>query len=222
MASNRLQVAVWAALVVAVVVVGGRALREERAPAPAAAVAGPGGAPQPARPGRSPGAGPEVVDATPPADRAPLVHVAGAVKRPGVYRLPEGARVRDAVARAGGRGRGADPDAINLAAKVADGQRIVVPRRRGTGSGAGAATPGAAEGSAPAADGAAPAPAAPVDLNAATLEQLDTLDGVGPAIAAKILAWRQEHGGFQSVDDLGQIPGIGPKRLEALRARVVV
>jgi competence protein ComEA len=66
------------------------------------------------------------------------------------------------------------------------------------------------------------ADALPVDLNAATLEQLDTLDGVGPAIAAKILAWREEHGGFRSVEDLGEIPGIGPKRLEALRARVIV
>jgi competence protein ComEA len=146
------------------------------------------------------------------AARPALVHVAGAVRHPGVFRLADGARVEDAVRRAGGPRRGADVNAINLAAKVADGQQVIVPRR----------VAGVAPAAAVSAGGGAAAaqPPAPVNLNTATAEQLDTLDGVGPATAAKILAWRTQHGGFRSVDDLGQVPGIGPKRLAALRPRV--
>ena len=142
-----------------------------------------------------------------------LVHVAGAVRSPGVYHLRDGERIQDAVRRAGGPRPGADLNAINLAAKVADGQQVVVPRRGAAGaaavSGAGA---GAGEPGAP--------PQAPVSLNTATAEQLDTLDGVGPATASKILEYRRQHGGFRSIDDLGEIPGIGPKRLAALRGKV--
>jgi competence protein ComEA len=138
-----------------------------------------------------------------------LVHVAGAVRRPGVYRLRDGERIQDAVRRAGGPRAGADLNAINLAAKVADGQQVVVPRR-------GAVVAAAIGAAAP--DGGPAAP--PVSLNSATAEQLDTLDGVGPATAAKILDWRRQHGGFRSIDDLGEIPGIGPKRLAALRTKV--
>ncbi len=144
--------------------------------------------------------------------RSSLVHVAGAVRRPGVYRLPDGARVQDAVRRAGGPRRGADVNAINLAVKVTDGQQVVVPRRTAV-TGASPAVPPV---SAPGAAGPGP----PINLNTATAEQLDTLDGVGPVTAAKIVAWRTQHGGFRSVDDLGQVPGIGPKRLAALRERV--
>jgi competence protein ComEA len=140
-----------------------------------------------------------------------LVHVAGAVRTPGVYRLRDGERVQDAVRRAGGPRAGADLNAINLAAKVADGQQVVVPRRGAAGAapagGAGAGEPGSP-------------PQAPVSLNSATAEQLDTLDGVGPATASKILEYRRQHGGFRSIDDLGEIPGIGPKRLAALRGKV--
>jgi competence protein ComEA len=141
-----------------------------------------------------------------------LVHVAGAVRSPGVYRLREGERIQDAVRRAGGARTGADLNAINLAAKVADGQQVVVPRRGAVAAAASAAPGGAG--------GAGGPPAAPVSLNTATAEQLDTLDGVGPATAAKILEYRRQHGGFRSVDDLGEIPGIGPKRLAALRGKV--
>ena len=112
--------------------------------------------------------------------------------------------------RAGGPRAGADLNAINLAAKVADGQQVVVPRR----GAAGAAAVGAGG------SGAGGPPQPPVSLNTATAEQLDTLDGVGPATAAKILDWRRQHGGFRSIDDLGEIPGIGPKRLAALRTKV--
>jgi competence protein ComEA len=140
-----------------------------------------------------------------------VVHVVGAVRRPGVYRFPAGARVEDAVRRAGGATRRADLGGLNLAAKVGDGLQVVVPRRGQTGTT-----------TAPAADGAPGAPALPVNLNTATLEQLDTLDGVGPATARKILAYRQQHGGFRSVGELDRVSGIGPKKLAALRSQVRV
>jgi competence protein ComEA len=141
-----------------------------------------------------------------------LVHVAGAVQHPGVYRLRDGERIQDAVRRAGGARHGADLNGINLAAKVADGQQVVVPRR---------GSPGAAPVADAGASGTAGvAPQVPVSLNTATAEQLDTLDGVGPATAQKILDYRREHGGFRSIDDLGEVPGIGPKKLAALRTKV--
>jgi len=147
--------------------------------------------------------------------RAAVVHVAGAVRHPGVYRLAAGARVQDAVRRAGGPTRRGDVNAINLAAIVQDGVQVVVPRRMAAGVAAAAAVAGAA------ADGSV-VPSAPVNLNTATADQLDTLDGVGPATAQKILEYRQQHGGFRTVDDLAQVPGIGPKKLAALRGKVQV
>jgi competence protein ComEA len=145
------------------------------------------------------------------------VHVAGAVRRPGVYRLPAGARVDDALDRAGGpRGR-ADLAAVNLAATLEDGRQVLVPER----AAAGAA--GAAAGSSTASTGAAGGPPAPpVNLNTATLEQLDTLDGVGPGIAQRILDYREQHGGFRRVEELGEVPGIGAKRLATLTPLVTV
>ena len=136
------------------------------------------------------------------------VHVAGAVLRPGVYRLRRGERVDDAVRRAGGPARRADLSAVNLAAVVEDGRQVLVPVRPPAGS-----PPGSAGG------GGTPAK---VNLNTATPEQLDTLSGVGPATAAKILAYREQHGGFGSVEELGDVPGIGEVRLEALRELVTV
>ena len=136
------------------------------------------------------------------------VHVTGAVRRPGVYRLPSWARLDLALKRAGGPAQGADLEGVNLAAKVADGQQVVVPRKGATAIAAGVG------------DGAGGAPAGPISLNTATPDQLDELDGVGPATAQKILEWRKEHGGFRSVDDLKQISGIGPKRFEALKDKV--
>jgi competence protein ComEA len=145
-----------------------------------------------------------------------FVDVAGEVRRPGVYTLRSGARVADAVRRAGGARRRADLSAVNLAAKLEDGRQVLVPRRTPVAGGGGLAGPAAAPGT----PGAAPA--VPINLNTATLEQLDTLDGVGPVTAQKILEYRQEHGGFGSVDELGQVPGIGDKRLAALRDHVRV
>ena len=144
-----------------------------------------------------------------PGEGRVVVDVAGEVERPGVYKLPASARVEDALEEAGGPTRRADLSQINRAAKVEDGRQILVPARAPRG-GAVAAGPGSA-----------PADA-PINLNTATLEQLDTLDGVGPATAQKILDYREEHGGFGSVDELDQIPGIGEKRLAALREKVRV
>jgi len=134
------------------------------------------------------------------------VDVVGAVRRPGLYRLPQGSRVADALVRAGGMTRGAQHELVNLAARVADGEQIVVPRR-GAGGPVGQA-------------GAAGASAGPVHLNSATLEQLDALPGIGPVTAQKILDFRREHGAFGSFDELDAIPGIGPARMEQLRGLV--
>ncbi len=137
-----------------------------------------------------------------------VVDVVGAVRHPGLYRLPRGSRVAAAVARAGGLTRRAERTAVNLAAPLADGQQVVVAAR---GSPAGAA--GAAS--------AAAAPSGPVSLSSASAEQLDTLPGVGPVTAQKIVSYREEHGPFTSVAQLDAIPGIGPARLDELRGLVV-
>lgn len=148
---------------------------------------------------------------------AATVHVAGAVREPGVYRLRPGARIDDAVRRAGGTTRRADLAAVNLAARVEDGRQVLVPERAPAGAGG---VGSGATGVAPPATPAAGAP--PIDLNTATLEQLDTLDGIGPGLAQRILAYRQEHGGFGRVEELAQVPGIGEKRMAAIRERVRV
>jgi competence protein ComEA len=139
-----------------------------------------------------------------------VVHVVGAVRRPGLYRLVHGARIADAVRRAGGATRRADLSLVNLAAQVSDGSQVVVPRREvvesGAASEAGESSVGGAGGQ--------------VHLNTATLEDLDALPGVGPVTAQKILDFREQHGAFSSVDDLDAIPGIGPARLEQLRELV--
>jgi len=139
-----------------------------------------------------------------------VVHVAGAVREPGVYRMPAGSRVDDAVGRAGGATSRADLTQVNLAAEVEDGRQVLVPRRVAAAAAGGATT-------------AAPAtPGVPLNLNTATLEQLDELDGIGPTTAQSILDYREEQGGFGSVDELNQVPGIGDVRLASLREQVRV
>jgi competence protein ComEA len=149
--------------------------------------------------------------AAPPASQGPasgpvVVHVVGAVRRPGVYRLRAGSRVQDALRAAGGARTGAQLAALNLAERLADGEQVALPGRGVT-----LPTP---------ASGGAGGPAAIVHLNSATPEQLDSLDGIGPALAARIVAYRAAHGGFRSADDLADVPGIGPAKLEALRGHV--
>ncbi len=198
---SRTQLAVSAAILVAVVLLGARYLRgAPGAPEPAARPA-PVARVEPARPG------------------AVVVHVAGAVRRPGVYRMRGGARVDDAVARAGGPTRRADLGQVNLAAELRDGRQVLVPARVGRGGAPGAGSAGSAAG--PAGSGVG-APGQPLDLNTATLEQLETLPGIGPALAAEILAAREERGGFGSIEELGEVPGIGEGRLAALREAVTV
>src|SRR5829696_2158596 len=183
----------WALGLVVVVVLGARYLNRGSAPPPSAAPA--------IQVGDTDGGGSARV----------TVHVAGAVRRPGVYRLAPRSRVVDAVRRAGGARPRADLSALNLAAKVEDGRQVVVPLRAPPGTAAGAGGTATAAG-----------PPVPIDLNTATAEQLDELDGIGPGMAGTILDYRKEHGGFGSVEELGQVPGIGEKRLAALREKVRV
>ena len=153
-----------------------------------------------------------------------LVHVAGAVAHPGLVRVPAGARVSDAIAAAGGGLPDADLDRLNLAAKVADGQRIPVAKIGAPG--APAPTDGSATGADPSAGGSGStgdSPAGgPVDLNTATETQLETLPGIGPSFAAAIIRERERRGGFTSVDQLRDVRGIGEKRFAELKPLVSV
>jgi competence protein ComEA len=137
-----------------------------------------------------------------------IVHVAGAVADPDVYRLPAGSRVDDAVRRAGGATAQADAQGLNLAARLTDGQQVVMPSR----------TPGPA--GVVAGSGGAGTADAPIGLGTATVEELDTIEGIGPVTAEKIIEFRDQHGGTSSVDQLDQIDGIGPATMESLRARL--
>ena len=175
------------------------------------------------------------------------VHVAGAVNNPGVYTLPAQGRAVDAIAAASGAAADADLDRVNLAGALSDGVQIYVPHRGETAAPAqiqpnggtanadqgnaanGAAQNGASQG------GTQPQPArtltpagsaqkgsTPVNINTATAEELQTLPRIGPAMAQRIIAWREAHGGFRSVDELDAVPGIGPSMLENLRPLVTV
>ena len=170
------------------------------------------------------------------------VHVAGAVNNPGVYTLPAQGRAVDAIAAASGAAADADLDRVNLAGALSDGVQIYVPHRGETAApaqiqpnggtanaGQGNAANGASQG------GTQPQPArtltpagsaqkgsTPVNINTATAEELQTLPRIGPAMAQRIIAWREAHGGFRSVDELDAVPGIGPSMLENLRPLVTV
>jgi competence protein ComEA len=197
---SRSQIAVYGAVAVALLLLGARAIRAEGSDgssfhsdfSSSDSSSGAGGGDFTLD---SSGAGGDVV-----------VDVTGAVARPGVYRLPAGARVTDAVERAGGASGGALLEAINLAARLADGQQVVVPKRGPGGAAVATAGAGGEEG--------------PISLGTATVEQLDTIDGIGPVTAQDIVDFRDEHGGLSSVDQLDQVSGIGPATMESLRARL--
>src|SRR4051812_39518707 len=182
---NRTQLIVYAAIAIAVLIIGARWIRS-----------GGGGS----------AAGTEVsfaADSSRDAagSRDVVVHVAGDVRRPGVYRLPAGSRVTDAVRRAGGFAGGANQDAINLAARLSDGQEVVVPGPGAMSAGAG---PSGQTG--------------PISLGGATVQQLDGIEGIGPVTAQKIIEFRDQHGGLSSVNQLDEVDGIGPSTMQTLRA----
>ncbi|OJU79705.1 MAG: hypothetical protein BGO11_00795 [Solirubrobacterales bacterium 70-9] len=203
---SRTQIAVYGAIVVALLFVGARAARGDRGSASSGYTSSyeygseaEGEAGEEDEGGESSFAvegGSDVV-----------VDVTGAVRDPGVYRLPAGSRVDDAVKRAGGETGKAELDSVNLAARLADGQQVVVPER----------VPG---GSPPPAIGTGAEEDGPISLGTATVEELDTIDGIGPVTAEDIVKFREEHGGLSSVDQLDQISGIGPATMEALRERL--
>jgi competence protein ComEA len=151
-----------------------------------------------------------------------VVDVAGKVRKPGVYRLPAGSRVDDAVRAAGGLLSGVDPVLVNLARKLTDGEQLLVGLVLAGGSSAGSA--GGAGGGVSSGGVGGAAPSAPasglLDLNTATLAQLDGLPGVGPVLAQRILDWRVEHGRFDSVEQLRGISGIGDSKYADLKALV--
>jgi competence protein ComEA len=164
----------------------------------------------------------------PAPDQPVVVSVVGLVHKPGLVTLAPGARIADALDAAGGAVDGADLIGLNMARRLADGEQIIVGIAAAPGQPAtmGSSTTGG-EDDAAAPPGAAPAersgaPGGPVNLNTATVEQLDTLPGVGPVTAAAIVAWRDANGAFGSVDQLGEVDGIGPARLAKLRDLVHV
>lgn len=149
-----------------------------------------------------------------------VVHVAGHVLEPGVVELDAGSRVFQAIAEAGGASPEADLSAVNLARVLVDGEQVYVPAPGEPTPGVAGSPGGAASGGAPSGSGSAAS--GPVDLNTASLADLDGLPGIGPVLAGRILAWRQEHGRFTLVDELGEVEGIGPTLLERLRDLVTV
>jgi competence protein ComEA len=152
----------------------------------------------------APAAAPLNLRAEPPPARKVVVHVVGQVYKPGLYSLPEGSRVDDAIKRAGGPKPKAALALVNLAAPVADGQQVVLPSNREAAQALGG-------------DSVAGGAGGRVHLNSATLDQLDELPGIGPVTAQKILDYRSEHGAFGSVEELDAVPGIGPATLDELR-----
>lgn len=138
-----------------------------------------------------------------------MVHVGGAVNSPGLYELRQGMRVNDAVKAAGGPAANGDLDALNLAAKISDGQKITVPVK------------GTANPEVPADAGAASAVDGKIAINTATIAQLDELDGIGPVLAKRIVDYRSKHGPFTRLDQLQNVDGIGPKKLELIKDQII-
>jgi competence protein ComEA len=165
---------------------------------------------------------------SPRADQPVVVSVVGLVHKPGLVTLAPGARIADALSAAGGAMDGADTIGLNMARQLGDGEQIVVgiapPKGQpaALGSSVTAGTPGTPVTSVKPSGSAAPKPGEVIDLNTATVQQLDTLPGIGPVTAAAIVAWREANGKFTSVDQLAEVDGIGPARLDKLRPLVRV
>jgi competence protein ComEA len=189
--SSRSTVFIWVIAAVLAAVAGMRLLGGGDSPAPPVSVDG----------------GADRMGAHRPPASQLYVHVAGAVRKPGLVRLQSGTRVAAALERAGGPTRRADLTLVNLAARIQDGQQIVVPVAGAAGGVAGGA----------AADGSGALPGARIHLSTATAEQLDEVDGIGPTLAERIIEYRDAQGGFRSVDELSEVEGIGEKRLATLR-----
>jgi len=214
---DRGRAVIWSLCAIAVLALGGRWLIDSAsAPASSQGWTAHNGT------GRSTGAqyrqagssqGPASSDVGSAASAQVIVHVAGFVHHPGVYRFAAGSRVYQALDAAGGASSPGDANAIDLAARLVDGSQLIVPKRGSRPQ----STPISGAGVGGAGSGGSPSSSGPISLNQATVDQLDMLDGIGPALAARIVAWRESHGGFKGVDDLDNVPGIGPARLDALR-----
>jgi competence protein ComEA len=192
----------WAAFALLVLAIALRLHAHGGGGAPSATIS-----PAPVGGARAPAAAPS------PASRELWVDVAGAVRRPGLYKVPSGSRLAAALERAGGVSRRGDQAGVNLASPLHDGQQVIVPLRGTAGGAAAAAAPGAG--------GAAGPASGPISLGQATEAQLETLDGIGPALAGRIIEYRQQHGGFRSIEELKEVSGIGDKRFAALRSSIV-
>jgi competence protein ComEA len=207
MSLSRRQIIAYVVLAVAVIAIGARYVIGARDPGAASAgtliLSSASPSPASAAPAPSPSP-PDVV-----------VYVCGEVRAPGVVRLPSTARVADALKQAGGATSAAEMSAVNLAARLADGQQIIVPR-----SGEPAAA--AAVASAASSGAGATVPAAPVNINTASLEELDTLDGVGPSTAQKIIDYRTANGGFKTIDEIKEVSGIGDAKFAAMKDSITV
>jgi competence protein ComEA len=201
---SRSQLVVYGAVAVALLLLGARWIRSADAQSPPSGVSYSPGASNSGSSGSASGS--FAVDSQGGGDV--VVDVAGAVGKPGVYRLPAGTRVNDAIQRAGGATARAEAESINLAARLSDGQQIVVPSRAKSAAGVASAAAAGAEST------------GPISLGSATVAELDTIDGIGPVTAQDIVDFRDQHGGVSSVDQLDQISGIGPATMEALRARL--